>query len=111
MKMRPFWPLLACLAFAPLAILTTGCNNKAAEYCDFECDCTRCSARDYDACVVWYEAEEDKASAYDCDPEYDDLHRCVMNNVRCGTFWWDLAVTCGGRFQDVNRCVDRGSRL
>lgn len=108
-QMRTKLSLLFCLT---LASLVAGCSSMADEYCTELCDCVNCNDREFDECVIEYEAAQDIASAYDCDPEFDDAHACVVERNDCiGGQGFLPESSCYDEFEDLDNCEDRGSSL
>lgn len=105
--MRTMLTLLACLMLAPMA---TGCS-RSGEYCDTVCQCESCSDRDYDECIINYEAAEETASVYGCIDDFDIAHVCVMNNNDCLANNFAPEADCLDDILDVTQCIDANSAL
>lgn len=105
--MRTILTLLACLMLAPL---TSGCS-VAGEYCDVKCQCEDCSDREYDECLIDYEATEDVADAYGCLEDFDRLHVCVIENNDCTLDNFIADVRCSDEGIDLADCINDSSSL
>jgi hypothetical protein len=74
---------LVALLTTPAAIaMGPGCT-QGKELCDLTCDCTKCSDRAFDECVISVNAGVDQADAYDCRTEYDDYFECQVSEFEC----------------------------
>lgn len=105
--MRNILLLLSCLVVAPLS---AGCS-RSGEYCDTACQCENCSDRDYDECVIKYEAAEDTAGAYGCLDHFDRAHDCVMNNNDCIADNFAPELECLDDIGDVDNCIRSNSAI
>jgi len=91
--------------------MTTGCH-RSGEICDIICQCESCSDRDYDECIISYDALEDVAATYGCLDDYDRAYDCVMdqgNNCIADNFIPD--ADCGNEIADIGECIDDNSAL
>jgi len=77
--MRTISTFLACLTLMTLA---AGCS-LSGEYCDARDQCERLSEREYDQCVIDYDALEDTADTYGCGDLFAIAHDCTMVNNSC----------------------------
>jgi hypothetical protein len=106
--MRTILILLACLLLAPV---TAGCH-RSADICDLICQCEDCTDREYDECIIDYDATEDISATYGCLDDYDRAYDCVMtksNNCLNDNFAPDL--DCADDINDVSECINDGSAL
>lgn len=105
--MRIVLTMLACLVLAPAA---TGCS-RAGEYCDLACECEGCSDRDYDECLIEYEATEDTAATYGCSDDFYIAHDCVMVNNDCLADNFTPELECVDDIADVDECIRDNSAI
>lgn len=92
---------------------TTGCGSYGG-ICTDAMDCLGGNDADIEACEIGLEADEDEASAYGCDPEWDDYYACYEDRARCDRNPDRFNVApgdCDRETEDLFDCIDHGSRL
>lgn len=95
-------------------VLGPGCS-LGKEVCDLQCDCTKCSDRAFDDCVDSYNRDADRAEAYDCRTEFDELHECFVDNFKCdekdNVIEGPDADDCADEQKDLNECIADASKI
>ncbi|HSO00083.1 MAG TPA: hypothetical protein VLS89_17440 [Candidatus Nanopelagicales bacterium] len=104
-KIKAFLLLLA------LGALTSACGGTAGEYCDLFCDCEGCNDREYDACLVNFEAQIDTAEAYGCDDELVDYEDCVLERADCDGDDFEVDADCFDEVAELAECISDNSRI
>jgi len=110
--MRTILTFLACLTLAPLV---TGCS-RSSEYCNAKRDCEGSSDRQYDECVIDYDALGDTADAYGCGDLFVTAHECTMLHNDCnvpvlGTKVFRPGSDCSNEIADWLDCIKGHSSL
>lgn len=65
-----------------LAFVGQGCG-QAVEVCDVVCECEHCSDRAEDLCLIEVDRILERAEAYGCDSEAEELLDCVVDDNDC----------------------------
>jgi hypothetical protein len=108
--------LMLMLSVFPLAVALApgaGCQSDAAELCDLRCECQPCNDREEDECVISSEADAERATNYECEPEYDSWIECALNNNSCdeGDNDFDIDEDCNDDRADLEECIADNSDL
>ena len=85
---------------ATASIAAVSCGTDEEDYCDWWCDCTRCSDREFDDCIYRQERESDSADRYDCYDLLEDYRACVVDDGLC-----DANKVCRREAEDYARCM------
>lgn len=107
--------LHVCLLAVPLyAVLGTGCDGPASEYCELVCECTKCSDRALEECIIGVDRDIAIADAYECTDERTEYDDCRLDSYDCDER--DNVDTadptdCADEFQDLNECLADASDL
>lgn len=97
-------------------IVLSGCSPYA-DYCADRMDCEGGNDSDIEACIVEMEADEDKATVYDCSPEWEDLFDCRNDHAVCDDVadrFYASSEDCGDEADEYRTCereaeeADRG---
>lgn len=82
-----------------------GCtyNNLCAD----EMDCRDGNDADYDACIIGYEASDDKASLYGCSDLWNEWVDCSAEFAHCeSSDVWTDEGKCGDEWDDYRDCMN-----
>jgi hypothetical protein len=95
------------LWLAPALLLAlVGCSGRYSDLCTMADDCEGGNDADYDACVSDLETEEDIASNWGCDQEWDELIDCALDNNDCNNDHFVIEDNCDNEMERYGNCVD-----
>jgi hypothetical protein len=95
---------LACVALFSFMTFTS-CVGSHTELCQLADDCERGNDRDFDACVIGLDTEEEVASLHGCDDQWQELVDCAIARGACEGD--DFRVRgCDNESENYERCVD-----
>jgi hypothetical protein len=88
------------------AFAATGCGGYGS-FCTDAMDCARGNDNDIEACELAFEHDEEIASIYGCDQEWDDYYLCLEERSDCNdrVFGPD-GNECADEAQDYGDCVN-----
>lgn len=66
-----------------IALGAIGCGSSSSDYCTAKIDCEGGNDQDIEACEIARDADEDIASVYGCEPEWDDYFACWEDRGYC----------------------------
>ncbi|MEM9696801.1 MAG: hypothetical protein AAGA56_29970 [Myxococcota bacterium] len=101
-------------------VVLPGCSSTASEICDLVCECQRCSDRAREECENNYKAQEERASAFECEADYEAYSDCIIDNPECDdddpngqllpAKRFD-ADDCDDELADLNECIADASDI
>jgi hypothetical protein len=89
-----------------IACTLLGACSPYGGICDDTMNCEGGNAADYDACVITYEAQEEKSNLYGCGDLLDRYLECFEVQASCKNDNWTDEGDCGDERQDFNKCID-----
>lgn len=87
--------------------MLAGCGSKYKDFCTSATQCEGGNDMDIDACVANYEAESDKASAYDCADPYTKVADCYTSTGTCKSK--SYTVDCSDQLDVLYACEKAAS--
>lgn len=76
-------PLNLRILLFPTLLVLFGCSSRFADLCERAADCEGGGDDEIDACIISAESDEEVASVYGCDDEFDAYYDCVDRSSSC----------------------------
>lgn len=89
-------------AIALACMVASGCSNPYADICERGAVCRGSNDRDIDACIIQQESNEQVASIYGCDNQWNDYIDCMVANGSC---MGDKLSGCDAFKDQWKRCI------
>ncbi|AKT37870.1 hypothetical protein [Chondromyces crocatus] len=83
-----------------------GCGRGYSAFCEEMMDCQRGNDADIEACIIELERQEEIASIYGCDDDWDRAFTCVEEESHCRARVYTHDARCNRDLTDVNLCVN-----
>jgi len=88
-----------------IACALGGCSLYG-DLCDREMLCRGGNDADYDACLIGYDAYEDRASLYGCNDDWDLYLTCYDAQAKCNNDNFTADNDCNDELDRLSRCID-----
>ncbi len=85
-----------------------GCG-QAHDVCDRVCECTRCSDRTRDNCLIEFNRMVEVAAAYDCSDDMDKYVACIVSDSDCKDTRFSADDCQADEQVDLLKCMDDSS--
>lgn len=102
--------LAAALAL-PLSLLVGPGCGQAHDVCDVVCECTHCSDRGNDDCLIELNRMIDVAAAYDCSEDMDKYVECIVKDNDCDDAVFSANDCVADELTDVLDCMADASDI
>ncbi len=88
-----------------IACALGGCSLHG-DLCARAMECRGGNDADYDACIIDYEAYEDRASLNGCNDDLDLYLECYDSQAKCNNDNFTADNDCNDELDRLNRCID-----
>lgn len=104
--------LLSAFLLTPLALALGGPGcGQAVTVCDLVCECTHCSDRAEDACIINVDRMIETAAAYDCTEDFDKYVECIEKDGDCNDTNFTADDCLADELVDLLECMNDESDI